>query len=221
MSLLDMSFIGLLSSAILFFIFGAALVFFRISTNKQWKKINVRRVKNKKKRKKLQRIRKQLEQKKKRQLVWAILCFVLFFVTAGGAGYSRYYQLTNLTAEDAEAVAKTYYLVGEMKKQVTAVDNGASPEKTVKNLRDLSAQLASASVKPASQGMSVEGQKLLNRHLSLTRQLAVNISNQNQEAMADASIREMYLKDIAKVTESEQKVFKHFKVNESALQQKK
>ncbi|MFD1901886.1 hypothetical protein GQR36_21120 [Enterococcus termitis] len=121
--------------------------------------------------------------KKKRQLVWAILCFVLFFVTAGGAGYSRYYQLTNLTAEDAEAVAKTYYLVGEMKKQVTAVDNGASPEKTVKNLRDLSAQLASASVKPASQGMSVEGQKLLNRHLSLTRQLAVNISNQNQEAI--------------------------------------
>ncbi|MGG5341936.1 hypothetical protein [Enterococcus sp. AZ192] len=221
MSILDMSFIGLLSSAILFLLFGVALLFFSISTRKQWKKIKARRVKNKKKRKKLQRMRKQLEKKKKRQLMWAIICFVLFFVTVGGAGYSRYYQLTNLTAADAEAVSKSYYLVGELKKQIESTENGASSEKTMNNIRSLSSQLASASVGKASQGMSAEGQKLLNRHRTLTRQLAINISSLNQETLSDASVRENYLKDIEKVTASEKKVFKHFKVNESALQQKK
>lgn len=216
-----MSFIGLLSSAILFLLFGVALIYFSISTNKKWQKLKGRREKNKKKQKRLQRIRRELQQKKKKQSRIAILFITLFLVTASGAVYARYYQLTNLTAEDADAVAKAYYLVGEMEKQIKSVENGASPEKTVKNLRNLSAQLASASVKTASQGMSVEGQKLLNRHLSLTRNLAVNISNQNQEALANPTIRETYLKDIDKVTTSEQKVFKHFKVNESALQQKK
>lgn len=153
--------------------------------------------------------------------MWAIICFVLFFVTVGGAGYSRYYQLTNLTAADAEAVSKSYYLVGELKKQIESTENGASSEKTMNNIRSLSSQLASASVGKASQGMSAEGQKLLNRHRTLTRQLAINISSLNQETLSDASVRENYLKDIEKVTASEKKVFKHFKVNESALQQKK
>lgn len=221
MSILDMSFIGLLSSAILFLLFGLALIFFRVSTTKQWKSLKGRRVKNKKKRIRLKRKCQQLERKRKKQLRWAILCVLLFLITSSSAMYSRYYQLTNLNATDAEAVTKTYYLVGEMQKQIKAIDNGASPEKTVKNLQNLSTQLASTSVRPASQAMSVEGQKLLNRHLSLTRQLSVNISNQNNETLADPAVRETYMKDIEKVKASEQKVFKYFKVNESALQQEK
>ncbi|WP_207695850.1 hypothetical protein DOK67_0001433 [Enterococcus sp. DIV0212c] len=221
MSILDMSFIAMLSSAILFFLFSLMAVFFRFSTNKQWKKLKGCRVKNKSKRKKIIRMRKKLEKKRSRQLRVGILFFTLFLITVGGASYSRYYQLTNLTAEDAEAVAKAYYLVSEMEKQIKAIDNGASPEKTEKNLRDLSSQLASASLDQASRGMSVAGQKLLNRHLTMTRNLAVNISSQNQKTLADPSVREIYLKDIEKISVSEKKIFKHFEVNESALQQKK
>lgn len=216
-----MSFIGLLSSAILLLFLFSAFAWFSHSASKEWKKVRKRRFKNKKKQKQANRICKQLEQKKRKQRHLAIVCFILCMLAALSAGYARYYQLTNLTAEDADVVAKSYYLVGEMEKQIKAIDNGASPEKTVKNLRNLSAQLASASIQVASQGMTLEGQKLLNKHFALTRNLAVNISNQTQETLVNIETRTTYLNDIAKVTESEQTIFNHFKVNESALKQNK
>lgn len=180
-----------------------------------------RRVKNKKKRKKLKSLSRRLEKQKKKQFRTSLIFFFLVFVAAGSATYSRYYQLTNLTADDADSLAKSYYFVGELEKQLKAIDNGANAEKTSKNMRDLSTQLTSVANRSASQGMSVEGQKMLNRHFTMTRNLGINISGQDAQKLEEPTYRESYLKDIQKVVTSQKKVFKEFDVNESALQQKK
>lgn len=164
---------------------------------------------------------RKLEKKTKRQFRFSLLFFFLVILTAGSATYSRYYQLTNLTADDADALAKSYYFIDELEKQLKAVDNGANAEKTSKNMRELSTQLTSVTNRTASQGMSVDGQKMLNRHFTLARNLGVNISSQNTKKIEDATYRESYLQDIKKVITSEKKIFKQFNVNESALQQRK
>ncbi|WYK01550.1 hypothetical protein A5821_002687 [Enterococcus sp. 7F3_DIV0205] len=216
-----MSFIGLLSGAILFLLFGIFFLFLSLSTKRKWKIMVSRRVKNKKKRKRIKFLSHRLEKQKKKQFRTSLIFFFLVLLTAGSAAYSRYYQLTNLTADDADSLAKGYYFVGELEKQLKAIDNGANAEKTSKNMRDLSTQLTSVANRNASQGMSVEGQKMLNRHFTMTRNLGINISGQDAGKLEDPAYRESYLKDIQKVVTSQKKVFKEFDVNESALQQKK
>ncbi|MHC5218579.1 hypothetical protein ACYSNR_18225 [Enterococcus sp. LJL128] len=220
MSVLDMSFIGLLSSAILFLLFSFLYLFVSLSTGKKIKALKGRKVKNKKKRKKLIRARKKLEKKRKNQLMGVVICLLVGVSSGAGAFYARYYQLTNLTADDASALAKSYYLIDEMDKQLESVENGAGAEKTVKNLKDLTSQLGSVTVRIASEGLSEDGQKLLNRHFSMLKNLAVNISTLSSENLENAEKRGEYRSDIEKVKEHEQKVFKNFGINESSLKQK-
>lgn len=221
MSTLDILFIGLLSSAILFLLLSILFLFFFFNTRSERKKIGKIRTKNKKKKKKLRIKQRKLQKVQKGQRNKIILFLIMALASSGCAFYARYYQLTTLTVEDAAVVANGYYLVGEVEKQLNSLGNGASSEKTIKNVKSLSSQLTSSSIKMPSQGMSVEGQKLLNRHFTLLKNLGVNLYGQTSENLKKPETVKEYLNDIKKIHDSEQNVFKEFKVNESALKQKK
>lgn len=216
-----MLFIGLLSSAILFLLMSFLFLFFYFGTKKECKRTEEIRVKNKKKKKKLRIKIRKLQKKQRSQLYRVCVFLLLMFLTAGGALYARYYQLSNLTVEDAAVVANGYYLVGEVEKQLNSLEKGASAEKTIKNIKSISSQLTSSSAQTPSRGMSVEGQKLLNRHFTLMKNLGINLYGQSQEALKKPATVGEYLNDIKKIHASEQTVFKEFKINESALKQKK
>lgn len=221
MSVLDIVFVALLSSAILFLLFSFLMIILRISTGKRLKALPQKKIKNKRKRKKVLKVKRQLEKKRKKQLTWFFLFLLLGLTTGGSAAYSRYYQLMNLTADDSAAIAKSYYLVDEIDKQLKSVGNGASPEKVKNSLRDLTAQLASTTVRKASGTLATDKQKLLSRYYSSAEKLSINISNLSVEDLKKQEKRDEYLGDIEKVVEAQQKVFKEFKVNESALKQEK
>lgn len=220
MNVLDIFFVALLSSAILFLLFSFFLIVLRVSTGKQLKALPQRKIKNKRKRKKVIRARMKLQKKRKKQSLWIVLFFMFSVIAGGSAFYSRYYQMMHLTAEDSSAIAKSYYLVDELEKQMNSIGNGASPEKVQKNIRDLSGQLASTTVRKASGTLSVDKQRLLTRHYSLAQNLGINLSSLTAKDLENQTTRDTYLEDIKKVTDSQEKIFKEFGVNKSALEQK-
>lgn len=221
MSMLDLAFIGLLSLGILLFLLGILFLFLNAASRRNLKKLKAKRPKNKKKRKRWQRICRKTEQTKKRRLRNGILLIILSLLLGGSASYARYYQLTSLSSSNSAALAKSYYLIGEIEGQLESYNNGASIEKTTKNIRDLSQQLAGAGTETAYVGMAVDGQKLVNRHFNLVKNLGINLSAQAREILENQEEMTSYLSDIEKVKASQQKVFKKYQVNESALQQKK
>lgn len=221
MSMLDLTFIGLLSLGILLFLLGVLLFFLSAASRRSLKKLKAKRPKNKKKRKRWQRICKKTEQTKKKRLRNGILLIILSVLLGGSAAYARHYQLTSLSSSNAAALAKGYYLIGEIEGQLDSYSNGASIEKTTKNIRDLSQQLAGAGTETAYVGMAVDGQKLVNRHFNLVKNLGINLNEQARTILENQEEMTNYLSDIEKVKESQQSVFKKYQVNESALQQKK
>lgn len=221
MSMLDLTFIGLLSLGILLFLLGILFFFLSAASRRSLKKLKAKRPKNKKKRKRWQRICKKTEQTKKKRLKNGILLIILSIVLGGSASYARHYQLTSLSSTNAAALAKSYYLIGEIEGQLDSYSKGASIEKTTKNIRELSQQLAGAGTETAYVGMAVDGQKLVNRHFNLVKNLGINLNEQARTILENQEEMTNYLSDIEKVKESQQTVFKKYQVNESALQQKK
>lgn len=178
MSVLDMAFIGLLSLGILLLLLGIALFILSIRAGKSLKELKRKRPKNKKKRRKWQRICKKTEQSKRKRRRNSLLLILLAILLSSGASYTRYYQLTNLSSSNAAALSRIYYLVGEIEGQIDSYGNGASIEKTEKNIRELSQQLASAGAESAYMGMAVDGQKMLNRYFSSAKNLGINLNAQ-------------------------------------------
>ncbi|MEI5993541.1 hypothetical protein [Candidatus Enterococcus mansonii] len=221
MNVLDLTFIGLLSGAILFLFFSIICLLLMIRTARKRTVLKKSRPKNKRKQKLWKRKLNKLQKQRKSLLRNAILLFLLMLVTGSGAVYSQYYQMTNLSAVDSEALVKSYYLLGETKKQLDSVKNGASPEKIANNLRDITKQLVSAVNHSPNERLTEEGQRLLKRYYTGATDVASNIHTQSSMIVQNSSVVEEYVADLDKVLANQQSVFKHFKVNESALKEKK
>ncbi|EOH92446.1 hypothetical protein UAW_03111 [Enterococcus haemoperoxidus ATCC BAA-382] len=221
MVLLDWFFIGLLSFAILCFLLllFCLLYFFSIKKElrkKQWHK----RPKNKMKRKKWLRARKSLEIRKKRYATKVFILFVVMFISAGSAFYARYYQLTNLTSEDAKVVVQGYLLTEDLKEKMITIKEGGSAEKVYPQFQEVSALLVSYGNRPVSGGLSTEGAKLLTRYYVSMKNVGLNLSTLSQTQLEQQETIDGYLKDVERINERQKAVFSYFKVNESALKQK-
>lgn len=221
MSILDWSFVALLSAALLFVLFALLCFFMALSTGRKVKRFKRKPPKNKQKRKRFLVKRRSLEKQKKRQRTLGLLFMLGMLATGGGAVYSRYYQMTNLEASDSEAIVQSYYLTGEIEQQLTNIKNGENPEKSINTLRDVSSRLASYGIKRPYEGLTEEGQKILTRYYATIKSLGTNLANQTIASLEKNEIVESYFKDIEKVKAGQKKVFKVFSVNESALKQKK
>lgn len=218
MSVLDWSFVLLLSSTLLFSLFGFLFFISSFRTGRKYKAVKKKRPpKNKKKRRQFLRLRKQLEKKRKKQLFRSVLLLLIAGLSLGTGLYSRYYQQNHLPSEDSEALVQSYYLLDEAQLQINNIAAGENPQKSIKNLQEITSRLASYGARRASLSLAEDGQNLLNRHFTLLRELGVNLNGQTVDSLANQTTAESYLKDIEKVQESQSSVFKRFSVNEQAL----
>ncbi|WP_430597713.1 hypothetical protein [Enterococcus sp. AZ177] len=221
MLLLDWFFIGLLSGAILFSMFALLFLSFSIVTNKKEKQLNAKRSKNKQRNKKIKRERNRLRSQKKKQVQSTISLVVLATMLFAGAWYSRYYQKTNLADQDGANIVQGYYLLSQVEKQIESVKNTSNIEKTRSNLRDLSAKIASFGIKSANGRLTIEGQQILNRYYIQMKELGLNLNNQSVESLRTEEVYNEYVENLNKVKNIQKKVITYFKVNETALKNKK
>ncbi|MBP1046523.1 hypothetical protein I6N96_09515 [Enterococcus sp. BWM-S5] len=221
MSVLDWSFVILLSAALLFFLLGILFFFSFLLASRKFKPVKKKRPpKNKKKRRQFLQLRKQLDKKRRSRRLWSILFLLIAAMSLGGGFYSRYYQQNNLGGDDSEALVQSYYLLEEAVLQINNVQAGENPQKSIKNLQEVTSRLASYGARKAAMSLSTDGQTLLNRHFTMLRELGVNLNGQTVESLQNQGTSEGYLEDIEKVRESQSKVFKRFNVNEGALKKK-
>jgi len=223
MSVLDWSFVSLLAAALLFVVFGVLALGMFIRTNGKWRQVKRKRPpKNKKKRRRFIQMKRQLEKQRKSQLVWLVVFLLIGGLSGGGAAYTRYYQQNHLQAADSEVLVQSYYLLDELTTQLDTLEQGETPEKTRKNIMDLSGRLASYGTRKAYLGLTEDNQKLLNRHFTLLREFGTNLNSSSRklETIENAEILAGYKSDLEKAKESQATVFKQFNVNEAALKQK-
>ncbi|MBO0469632.1 hypothetical protein JZO66_03670 [Enterococcus sp. DIV0242_7C1] len=221
MVLLDWFFMGLLSLAMLCFMFVLFCLFYFFATKKELKKGQWRRrPKNKVKRKRWVRERRLLVSRQKRYFRNSLIFLVVMLLSAGSAAYARYYQLTNLTSDDAKVVVQGYLLTEDLEKKLTTIKEGGSIDKVYPQFQEVSSLLVTYGNRPVSVGLSEEGSKLLTRYYVSMKDVGMNLSTLTQEQLANKEILESYLKDISKIKERQKAVFTYFKVNESALKQK-
>lgn len=220
MSPLDWFFVGLLSFAVLCFLLGLFFIIYYFSIKKNIKTNWQRKPKKKVKRKKWIREKRSLEKQCKKYGKNTLVFFLLMILSTGAAFYARYYQLTNLTAEDAKIVVQGYLLTEDLEKNLITVGEGGSVEKVYPKVQEVSSLLVSYSNREVSKGLSEEGTRLLTQYRVLLRDVGTNLYSLKPEDLTNKEIIESYLKDIKKIKERQKKVFTYFKVNESALKQK-
>lgn len=221
MSLLDWLFIGQLSFATLCFLFIFFFFFYSLSIRKELKKSKwKKRPKNKVKRKRWIKARKQLEKRRKRSNRNVIVFLVLVIIASGGAFYSRYYQMTHLTAEDAKSVVQGYFMTEDMEKKLITMKEGGSIEKEYPTYQEISSLIVTYSNRSVSDGLSEEGKRLLTRYNVGLKNLGANLHSLSEQQLEDKELIDGYLNDIQKMKKQQKEVFKYFRVNESALKRK-
>ncbi|MEI5993780.1 hypothetical protein [Candidatus Enterococcus mansonii] len=221
MSILEWLFIGSLSLAFLAFLIVVMYIVLFFITGNQLKALLKKRPKNKTKRKKWVRIRRQMEKRKKSYVKKIFFITLIALVSLGGGMYARYYQMTNLNAEDSNAIVQSYFLLGEVEKSLSDIQNGADFKKSKATLADRSSLLASYGTTSPSDVLSKEGQKRLVRYYRQIRDFSVNVYSLTEEELSDSDIMLGYTKDLNQIKKLQEKIFKQFSINESALKQKK
>jgi hypothetical protein len=221
MSTLDWVFIGILSTAILCIIVAGAFFVGAVITRRKMVQLKQRRFKNKKKRAVFKKKAFRLKNKTKKQVRTGLLFFVIGGLLAGGAVFSRYHQATNLSDRDSDGIVEGYYLLTRTEEQLATIKDTKNAEKTRKNIRELAAKLSGFGVRYADPRLTVDGQKMLNRYYSQMKELGLNLNNQSIESLQDKTTYDDYVADIKKVQTIQKNIFAYFKVNETALEQKK
>lgn len=221
MSVLDWLFIGLLSSGIvssLALLFASTRFF---SIKRTLKFLNRKRPRTKQKRRQLKKKKYQLQKQKRFFFRWLLFLAIFGIIAVCAAMYARYYQSTNLTAEDSNTIVQSYFITEEVNENLKDIENGSSIEKIQPKLREVSSLLVSYGNRNLAQGMSEEGTSLLIRYKAMMKEVGTNIYALSSEDLTDPQLISAYKKDLEKLTQSRKKVFAYFKINELALKQKK
>lgn len=222
MQLLDWTFIGFVSGAVLFLLFGAYALFQVFSFRKKWQVLKRKRPpKDKKKRRRFLFLRRHVDLKRKKWRLYFIVNVILVLVTSASAFYIRYYQLMYLGSEDVKLITTSYYLVNESQKHLHEIKAGVHSENTLTNLRELSSQLTSVGTRFPSEKLSVKGQSLLKKYYATIQNFGINLYSQSEDALKKEEIMSSYEADLEKIITTREQVFAHFKVDEALLQQKK
>lgn len=220
MSILDWVVVCSLSLAILLLLWGILYIFLFFRAKKLMKNLSKKRTKDKKKRRKMRKKREQINIKKVKNIKKAIMFLVLAIVSVAGAAYARYYQMTTLTSEDGNAIIQSYFLTDEIEKNLLTIQEGASAEKVKNNLQERSSLLASYGATDPSAGLAVDGIKVLKRYFRKVREYGVNVYSLRVEQLQEPETVTKYLDELKGIKEMQQKIFKQYGVNQSALTKK-
>ncbi|OJG74776.1 hypothetical protein RV12_GL002193 [Enterococcus quebecensis] len=166
-------------------------------------------------------MRRRLEQKKKQYIKRFVVAMIISGISVGTGLYARYYQMTNLSANDGNAIIQSYFLMDEINKNLIGIQNGADTKKTKDKLLELTSLLASYGTTTPSNALSKDGQRILNRYYAQIRDYSTGLYSQKEEQLNDEGLILEYLEDSKRITGTQKKIFKQFSINESALKQKK
>lgn len=217
MSILEYIFIGGVALMILSGL-GSIYFFLQFSRRRILFRRRLKKTKGKKK-KNTSLKRMKLEKKIKQSFYGALIFCFLTVLFAGVAMFVSYYQSMNLTAEDSEAVVKSYYLLRDLKEQLELADS-QSEESFQENIRLLSTGLASYGIRKASDLNSTEGQIILNRYYNGLKQLGMNASTQVKYIYGNKELITVFLSDVQRVISYETAVFDYYQVNHAAFSEK-
>ncbi|MGM0219441.1 YccF domain-containing protein [Enterococcus sp. AZ126] len=221
MTILDWLFIGCCSAFLIAFVIALFSFALSFATAKDFNELKKRRPKNKQKRKRWQRNRQQLKKKKNAQVKRGIIFIVLSILFLSGGLYARYYQLTNLSKTDGNIIVQSYFVTDEVNKTLTSLQNGSDVGESKQKLMELTSLLASYGSSTPSNGLSKEGQTLLNRYYVQLREYGSNTYSLSEEQLNNQETVSTYINDLKRIEQTQKKVFKEFNVNETALKQKK
>lgn len=221
MVIMDWLFVGLISVTILFFIVGLFCIFFSIRLQGKLKEIKRRRPKGKKKRRIWQKKVRAFAKRQKSWLIKGVALIALAIFTGCSGAYTRYYQMTNLSGTDSEVIVQSYFLIDEIEKELISIQQGSDPEKSAEKMQDMLNVLVSYTTNVPSNALNKEGQQILRKYYTKVKEWAVNVFKQPTDKLKDQKVVEEYLADIEGLRKEQEKVFKQFKINESALEQKK
>lgn len=193
-----------------------------ITKGRQVKSLESLTTKSKRKKKKYAPKMKQVAQQQKKALKKVFLFLVLSSWLAGGAYYVTYYQSTNLSLEDTQAITDGFYYLRDLKTELEGIQAGTAEEaKSKQTMTFIATSLAGYSVKKANTLNTVEGQSVLNKYYHTLSELGINLSRQSATLLTNAESVADLLKDVEKATTYQRKALKFYKVDESALQAEK
>lgn len=222
MSIVDWMFVIGISLAIVALLGSGYFVLQALRMHQQLRRLPVRRLKNKKKRRAVARKRHRLTQSRKKSLGFCLVLLLLTGLLGGASFYLADYQAMNLTTDDADSLAKGYYLLSDFEDQLMiAKEKGDEEEKIQKNIRYLATAMASYGTKKASDVNSAEGQLTLNRYYNSIKQLGMNASTQTKNFYGNSQIVDSFLEDIKNTQSYEKAAFVFYKVDEMALAEEK
>ncbi|OJG54877.1 hypothetical protein RV09_GL003184 [Enterococcus moraviensis] len=196
-------------------------IYLGIQSSRKRQMLKMRRPKNKQKRRKLKKEILRLQKQKQRYMRSSFLLLLVSILLTMGAFYTRFYQQTSLSANDGEIIVQSYFLVDSIEKDIQGIQNGADPEKSQEKIRTMTALMVTYGNLPPSGSLTKERQQMLKKYYQGIRELGMNLNSQAARRLGDPKIVEDYLSDIKQLKQSQQKIFQTFKVNESALKQKK
>lgn len=152
-----------------------------------------------------------------------LLFFLLLVLSTSVGGYSKYYQMTNMTKGDTENIVSGYYLLGQVEEQLTAASKeNSNAEQLSSNIHTLAVRIASFSAKKGNDRASEEGQLLMNRYYARMGQFGINLSSQDyQELVTEPETLKNYFKDIEGIKQAQKKLLDFYKIDEASLNQKK
>ena len=168
-------------SVIMFFIFFASF----LRRKGQLKKILESKPKRRRDQRKWRRAIKDLEKNKQNNRKGLVLFCVLMTISIITGGYTKYYQMTNMTTMDTDNIVSGYYLLDQIQEQFVTVSQGEGDEEQLAtNIYTLAIRMASFSAKKGSDRGSEESQLLLNRYYARMGQFGVNLSSQDYKNLA-------------------------------------
>lgn len=218
MSVLDWTFVLLLSLATVCLFFGVVNVVRLILLQRSGKRFSRRPPKQKKKRKAFLKARRGWLNQKKRIRSFSLVFLIVAIVAGGGSFFTRSFQQNRLPGEDAEVISQSYFALNDLEEQLESFGTGENRVKTIKNIEDLSRRLNNYGFRSTSSILTTEKQGLLNRYYSSIQRLGANLENQTEESLGAEGVLDSYLADVETVKGLQGEIFEQFKVNQEALE---
>lgn len=217
MSGLDWLIIISISSAVLLFILVLYILLSFIQLTKKWKVLSKKRVKNKKKRRQLKRILTSISKKRMKKIIQISICLVFSIISLSVGLYGRYYQSLHLNADDKEVISQSYFVLEEVKTELSNIKTGSDVDKSQQKLKDMLSMLVSYTSRQPSTALSVEGQQLLRNYYKKATELGTNLYGQTPAQLNDKKRIDGFLTDISSLQKKQKEIFETFGINSNSV----
>ncbi|MBO0466522.1 hypothetical protein JZO73_03135 [Enterococcus plantarum] len=217
MSGLDWFIVVSMSSAVLLFVLALFFLLSFIQLTRRWKTLSKKRVRNKKKRHKLKRQLANISKKRTRKIIQLSICLFLSFIILSVGLYGRYYQSLHLNADDKEIISQSYFVLEEVKAELSNIKSGSDVDKSQQKLKDMLSMLVSYTSRQPSTTLSIDGQQQLRNYYKKATELGTNLYGQTTAQLNDSKRIDGFLTDISSLQKKQKEIFETFGISSDSV----